>query len=42
MARFRADALLAPLAAAQYVYQRQSMTPEQIKAGLRDLYRTDT
>lgn len=37
-AHFRADALLAPLAAAQYVYQRQSMTPEQIKAGLRDLY----
>lgn len=38
-AHFRADALLAPLAAAQYIYQRQSMTPEQIKAGLRDLYR---
>ncbi|MFE5563423.1 TetR/AcrR family transcriptional regulator [Amycolatopsis japonica] len=40
-AHFRADALLAPLAAAQYVYQRQSMTPEQIKKGLVDLYRTD-
>ncbi|WP_410648358.1 TetR/AcrR family transcriptional regulator [Amycolatopsis sp. cmx-4-54] len=40
-AHFRADALLAPLAAAQYVYQRQSMTPEQIKAGLSDLCRLD-
>ncbi|MGY6658074.1 TetR/AcrR family transcriptional regulator [Amycolatopsis sp. TRM77291] len=40
-AHFRADALLAPLAAAQYVYQRQSMTTEQIKRGLVDLYRTD-
>ncbi|UMP05869.1 TetR/AcrR family transcriptional regulator [Amycolatopsis sp. EV170708-02-1] len=40
-AHFRADALLAPLAAAQYVYQRQSMTPEQIKKGLVDLYRPD-
>ncbi|MFJ8916042.1 TetR/AcrR family transcriptional regulator [Amycolatopsis sp. NPDC102389] len=38
-AHFRADALLAPLAAAQYVYQRRSMTPEQIKAGLSDLCR---
>ncbi|MFE6613677.1 TetR/AcrR family transcriptional regulator [Amycolatopsis sp. NPDC057786] len=38
-AHFRADALLAPLAAAQYVYQRQSMTTEQIKRGLVDLYR---
>lgn len=38
-AHFLADALLAPLAAAQYVYQRRSMTPEQIKRGLVDLYR---
>ncbi|KFU82869.1 DNA-binding transcriptional regulator, AcrR family [Amycolatopsis lurida] len=38
-AHFRADALLAPLAAAQYAYQRQSMTTEQIKRGLVDLYR---
>ncbi len=38
-ARFRADALLAPLAAAQYAYLRQDgMTPEQIKAGLSDLH----
>ncbi|WP_410599285.1 TetR/AcrR family transcriptional regulator [Amycolatopsis sp. lyj-90] len=36
-AHFRADALLAPLAAAQYVHQRQSMTPEQIKDGLEQL-----
>ncbi|WP_233222945.1 hypothetical protein [Amycolatopsis sp. BJA-103] len=39
-AHFRADALLAPLAAAQYVHQRRTgMTPEQIKAGLGDLHR---
>lgn len=39
-AHFRADALLAPLAAAQYVYQRENgMTAEQIKKGLGDLYR---
>ncbi|MFD5244591.1 TetR/AcrR family transcriptional regulator [Amycolatopsis sp. NPDC058340] len=37
-AHFRADALLAPLAAAQYVHQRGSgMTPERIKQGLRKL-----
>ncbi|MBB5853061.1 TetR/AcrR family transcriptional regulator [Amycolatopsis umgeniensis] len=39
-AHFRADAILAPLAAAQYVHQRQRMTPERIKAGLRDLHGT--
>ncbi|MFC3451400.1 TetR/AcrR family transcriptional regulator [Amycolatopsis speibonae] len=37
-AHFRADAILAPLAAAQYVYQRQNgMTPKQIKTGLQEL-----
>ncbi|WP_410655451.1 TetR/AcrR family transcriptional regulator [Amycolatopsis sp. lyj-112] len=39
-AHFRADALLAPLAAAQYVYQRENgMTADQVKKGLGDLYR---
>ncbi|MFK0251689.1 TetR/AcrR family transcriptional regulator [Amycolatopsis azurea] len=38
-AHFRADALLAPLAAAQYVHQRQGgLTVERIKQGLKDLY----
>ncbi|MFC0108633.1 TetR/AcrR family transcriptional regulator [Kibdelosporangium aridum] len=37
-AHFRADALLAPLAAAQYVYQRENgMSVEQIKAGFDQL-----
>ncbi|WP_409493671.1 TetR/AcrR family transcriptional regulator [Amycolatopsis sp. cmx-11-12] len=37
-AHFRADALLAPLAAAQYAHQRGSgMTTERIKRGLRNL-----
>ncbi|MFB9305036.1 TetR/AcrR family transcriptional regulator [Kibdelosporangium philippinense] len=37
-AHFRADALLAPLAAAQFVYQRESgMSVKQIKAGFDQL-----